>query len=350
MKQNRWQIKSWRFRITSFVIVKTFNFIFFFLKRPSQKRSGKLTGKLLIFESDRLGDAVLCSHIISKLKNQKDIQFEFLIGNNGGNKVIETLHPTVVFHTIDLPWQNDNIFKIKIWLQFSYKLWNLRKTKYEALIDLRGDFRNLFSLQCLNFKYLVSNHHAGFLKLLSHCYLIDKPDLHLAELKYETVTRFLGINEERNMFHIAEINSFNIHIKSITKLFINPGASEQFREMSKTELQFFYDWGKRNGMRVIIIIPPESNFDIKKFHNFFDCTISIDLKNWRDFFPTQDTLYLGMDTGTTHLCAYLNQRTICIHRYHKGFNLVRPLGNNVISMYSDGKIVHTGLIQSFFLA
>ena len=319
--------KSRKFQVVSGLFVRLVNILLFYKDFPSKNAPGSNEIKsILIFESDRIGDAIWCVPVIQKIMD-KDPNMEVTIvtGKTGGKHVFKEMFPKLTCFEVPIPWQNKDIFSLSCWCNFLTTFHDIAKTKrFDASFDLRGDVRNIFFLSLfISSKYLVSNSDASNCKLLTHQYdhLMEHPHMMLS--KYAAVKSFFGLTDEE-LVRSAEVDQ----IRNKSHFVVNPGASDPVRCMTEPEFSTIVNYCNRNDIKLTVLIPPDWDHNLINFEAYGCQKLSLRLDEFFRTFPISNALYIGMDTGTSHLVCMLNQSSIIIHRYSKGYDQIAPLGFN----------------------
>lgn len=336
--------KSPKFRIFSRWLVILINALNFYKDSPSQLRSelGDIN-KIALLESDRIGDAVWCVPIINKILNRyPHIDVTIITGKNGGKEIFTTLFPTLTCIEVALPWQNGNLFSLSSWNEFIVQSMAIKRSNsFDAVFDLRGDIRNIIFLRGFTpSRYFVSNSDADGCKLLTHEYSHFNTYPHMVLAKYACVKKFLGLDEL--LIKTASGKKISQNVK---KIIVNPGASNAVRSMSKAEFDEIMRFCERFSIELSVLIPPGWDSNRIDFKEYDVEIVSLRLSQFFCVFPLTDTLYVGMDTGTSHLISYLEQRSLILHRYSDGHKQISPLNAAVVFAQSLDKKLN---FESFF--
>ena len=309
-------------------IVRFSNFLLIRTKNPSRLASiDKSVKSILLIETDRIGDAVWCIPIINcLLENFDDVDVQILTSKNGGKNIFKTFFPDIVCTEIQIPWQNSKTLHVRTWISFIKMLTTMkRKSSFDAIFELRGDLRTLFFAKFfLSYRYLVSNSDAQQTKLLTHCYPLRRRDVHMSEFKATCVHSFFSLPALK--IHPANVD---FKLSAFENIILNPGASSRCRCLTKDEFEIIYDYSKANKITLSVLQPPDWLEELINFNDYNVSILKVDLIEFRYIFPRNDTLFVGMDTGSSHFVASLEQECLIIHRYQENAQQIAPLGNRV---------------------
>ena len=282
--------------------------------------------KILLLRTDNIGDVLLLTPTIKSIKKKYPMaELDVLVRPS----VVDILaHNPDVTRVIAsrVPWFMAK-HSIRDYIHLFRDIINIRKARYDLIIDFRGDFRNIFFyLYFGNGKYRISSNRSGGGYLLTHvvdfnedCHAIEKNNSLLYPLGIFSHNRTMSmtvVEEDRTALQ-AKVGQSLLNNNII--IGIHPGASSLTRRWS---LDKFAD----------VILEISSQFPCTIFvsgdhsekslgaelrrlvgpsTNMLDLTGLLSLKELAALLE-KTSLFICNETGIMHLAIALNIKTISL--------------------------------------
>lgn len=281
------------------------NIIFFPTKLKSFPREIR---KILIIRLDHVGDAVMTTPVVKSLKMNypmadvhvacRSLTGDVFSGNPNVSKVI----------TVDAPWFSRNDFEG--WSSFFGKISFLRKERYDLIIELHADPRNII-LASLIGGYRVGYDIRGFGFLLNKVARYDNAEKHNIERNLDVLRslNLVSLSTEPELF-VSKENSQKIRkfLGNGKFVCINPGTGRQEKYWLKERWAGLCSRIEKSGFKLLFTGSP----DDQKLVDEIILASGIKTKNYINIVGRtslsglaaaikQCKLFIGPDTGPMHI-------------------------------------------------
>jgi ADP-heptose:LPS heptosyltransferase len=303
-----------------------------------------ITKHAVIYESDYFGDLISCLPFIEYVASEYDKVT--VIARSGLNAAFCDHYGLNVL-ALDLPSNQDHF--VTWW----FKIYKSRK-KLSKVVDncdvyeTRGDLRNFLILSVI--QYTTFNSFNLTIPRHNRVRLFDWPNNKtLSQTKFLLAENVLKKNIPLERFQ-KKISSTICQIKSSTnpssslRIFYHPGASQRHKRLtgqaSYELIRYLSELGE-----VTVIEPPD--LDLTELKHQLGPQIKFMSYDLTEF--TKDVqhcnLYIGMDSGFTHLAAAAGIKTVVIF-WHSQFSDFLPYGSvtPVVAMNNASSICNTGAL------
>lgn len=299
-------------------------------KKISKITEEKQYEKVIIFALQGLGDFIINIPLIKELTKQ-EIKLTIVVSNNGSSQIAKVLLKNKNIHVII--WNEyfssfRNIFNIQISL--AYKKFNRAYALYPS-----GKRENVLLYLIRANKKFICPIPKGFISLLQ--FLNENHSIKIDSKKhcFETNAELLSIEPEKKAYQKIVKHKKNKHLK----IGLHIGAGNQDREWEvsnflklinlleeKHEIKLFLFAGKKEADKTRKLrktINLNSNLYVDhEFDKLIDIISDLDL-------------YIGNDSGFTHLCSHLGVKTVTIWSYANFYKTSAYNINNFIIKYDD---------------
>jgi len=128
-----------------------------FLRR---RRFPEEVGEVLIIRADGLGDVVMTLPAISAVRDLWPGARITLLGGSPARVLLPHLRAVDGAMFLDLPWAQRSVRRIN-WSELRRILRDIRRRGFDLIIDLRGDFRNIFLMQAMGSGFKIGYGWSG---------------------------------------------------------------------------------------------------------------------------------------------------------------------------------------------
>lgn len=284
--------------------------------------------KVLFMRIDGLGDVVMSTPAISRLREIFPISYITLLAASLSKDIVETIPTFDEIIYFDAPW---------IMKEQSGKLRNLfrclrriRAENFDLIIDLRGDFRNNVFMYFCNAKYRIGFDHTGCDFLLTH--VIPKGNNHhmvsaslslVNYLQHENIEKIplqLWISSADRDFADGFLKKNGIDCTAASDrlvVVIHPGAKWYGRRWKSQRYAAVADALIENyDARVILAGSPsdvEMTRDIARLmkHTPIEAAGKTSLRQFLALLEKSD-LFIGLDSGPMHMAVAMGTRLVAL--------------------------------------
>ena len=282
--------------------------------------------KMLIIRTDGLGDVTMSTPAFKALRDIFSNAHIVLLAGRWSRELVEVMPSFNEVIYFDAPWvaKENKDFK-----EFIRTVKYLRSEKFDLVIDLRGDFRNIVLMYLLNIKHRLgfnitgcdflltqvipcsNNHHPVnlCLSLIEHFIPEDKQKYDLS----------LEVTEADQKFVEVFLNQNNIAYGKNEDLIvvIHPGAKWYGRRWkAKCYAQIADSLIEKYNAKVIITGGPKDFESIQNIKNIMKYVPLITPQNssLRHFLALlgKSSLFIGVDSGPMHMAAAMKVKVVAI--------------------------------------
>jgi len=281
---------------------------------------------MLIIRTDGLGDVTMSTPAFKALRDIFSNAHIVLLAGRWSRELVEVMPSFNEVIYFDAPWvaKENKDFK-----EFIRTVKYLRSEKFDLVIDLRGDFRNIVLMYLLNIKHRLgfnitgcdflltqvipcsNNHHPVnlCLSLIEHFIPEDKQKYDLS----------LEVTEADQKFVEVFLNQNNIAYGKNEDLIvvIHPGAKWYGRRWkAKCYAQIADSLIEKYNAKVIITGGPKDFESIQNIKNIMKYVPLITPQNssLRHFLALlgKSSLFIGVDSGPMHMAAAMKVKVVAI--------------------------------------
>ncbi len=281
------------------------------------KRMPKHIKKILVIRVEHIGDVLLTTPTFRALKERfPDAEIDVLVRSFSkevldGNK---DAHPIV----LNTPW----LAKNGSWTEMFKIIPKLRKEKYDIIIDMHDDPRNILFASLIG-GYRIGYGLRGFRFLLNKTVKYDEHLKHTIERNLDLARAIgantmnkemeLAISKQDSAFADSTFRKFNIK----KALVLNPGAGRRAKLWNNTEWAKLADYANEHH-HTVIFTGSRSEQDLAediihnmKHTNYVNLCGKTTLKQLAVIIQKCD-LFLGPDTGPAHIARAVKARMITL--------------------------------------
>ncbi len=282
--------------------------------------------KMLIIRTDGIGDVVMSTPAFKALRDIFPNAHIVLLAGRWSRELVEVMPSFNEVVYFDAPWVAKENKDMRAFIRIIKKL---RSEKFDLVIDLRGDFRNIILMYMLNIKhrlgfditgcgflltYLIpcsDNHHPVnlSLSLIEHFIFKDKQKYNLSLEVTETDQNIVDVFLDEN--NIAYENNEDLIVV------IHPGAKWYGRRWKeKCWAQIANLLIEKYNSKVIITGGPKDFELMKNIKDLMKYTSVVTPLNssLRHFLSVlnRSKLFIGVDSGPMHMAAAMNVKVVAI--------------------------------------
>lgn len=326
--------------------LKTARIINFILDRIPKKSPGPFEGikshsKILVIQSNAIGDLIMATPMFRALKNAYPDSQITLLANKFAIDIVNNspfISDTV---TIEFPWGTYN-YHIRNLLKVIKTAIYLRKKKFDLAIDAHIDMRNAFLMYLIGAKRRLAYDITG-----GGYFLTDIPKLSVDKTnildRRLSVLEYLGIdcsNKRTELFislteqQWAESFLSEYKIGKGRVVGIHPGASSKDRQWNINKISEIIKYIDIKGFKVIL-------FGVNKEEKYIDTIIRLSsvavikrIGSLREFISLASYLrfMICMDSAASHIAASLNIPAIVLYGPNPPEH-AKPFSDKIIPIY-----------------
>ncbi|MBN1233031.1 MAG: glycosyltransferase family 9 protein [Candidatus Coatesbacteria bacterium] len=292
----------------------TDNLFYRFLKEaPPLSEYKRTPEKILLLRLAYIGDVLMCLPLLKPIREKfPQARIDF-VTSNASKEVLEGRTHFDNILSFDVPW----FYKNGRWKDYFKVLKKVRKEKYDLLVDLRGDIRNiLFFLLLSNSKTRVSFRIGGGAWALDYKLPIKaithKVDFHSALLTQLNANQpDTSINIRYRNEEIEEARSFleKLDLTNNDKLvFIHPGARLPLKTWQKEKFERLTDALLVDNHKIVGVGLGSDSMQISHV-NFLNLAGKTSLPQLGALLSLGD-LFIGNDSAAMHLATFSGTKKV----------------------------------------
>jgi len=286
--------------------------IFSHLKKKRVKPFACLK-KILVFDFHALGDIVLLTAFLKALRQKYNSQEIVLVAGPWAEPILKN-HPGLISRiiTIKAPWVVYD-YSIKSLFQLYKLIIKLRLYEFDMGIEIRGDLRQIFLMNCANVKRIVGYSFTGGKKWLTDPIQDDNQLKHLLDY-HKQICLYLKCNISKfqpQLYLSEKEKKFVRHLK-LKRHFkktigIHPGARKPLRRIEGSKHASVIDYFHKKQWHIILFQGPFEEFLIKDIQKQINCSVEIVNVPIREYIVQIASCdhILCMDSGIGHIAAAL---------------------------------------------